>query len=124
MRALPTPASETEYRVTGLSCPDCFGVLSVRIEGDLHFRCRIGHAYSTHEVIKGKERLIEEYLWSAVTALDELATLLREVDGAASATAYAERAQAIDQEVARLRAVIADNAPTVLGDGESDEGGS
>src|SRR5262249_39786977 len=116
--------SETEYRVTGLSCPDCFGVLSVRIEGDLHFRCRIGHAYSTHEVIKGKERLIEEYLWSAVTALDELANLLREVDGGPVATAYAERARAIEDQVACLRKVITDNAPTVLGDAESDEGGS
>ena len=121
MHAFPTPLSESEDRPTGLSCPDCFGVLSVRIQGDLQFRCRIGHTYSLDEVIKGKEHLIEQYLWSAVTALEELVSLLREVGGGARAHAFAERARTIDDLLAHVRAVIADNAPTVLG---ADEGGS
>ncbi len=124
MHTFPIPASESEDRPTGLSCPDCFGVLSARIQGDLQFRCRIGHAYSLDEVIKRKEHLIEQYLWSAVTALDELAGLLREVHGGARQRAFAERARTIDDLIARLRTVIGDNAPTVVDERGPDEAGS
>src|SRR5262249_51464189 len=101
MRALPSSSPEIpDELITGLSCPECFGVLPVRTEGNcgvLHFRCRIGHAYAVGEVIGGKERAIETHMWAAVTALDELATLLRELVGTrragAHAAVYQERAE-------------------------------
>jgi two-component system, chemotaxis family, protein-glutamate methylesterase/glutaminase len=117
MQAFPSPPSESEERVSGLSCPDCFGVLTVRIAGELLFTCRIGHSYSVEELIKGKERLIEEYLWSAVTAFEELKSVLTESQpGAERSAAFAARVRTIERQVEALRAVMADNTPTTLED--------
>jgi two-component system chemotaxis response regulator CheB len=124
MDAFPNPPSGPKDQVSGLSCPDCFGVLSVRVEGNgLHFTCRIGHSYSTHEVIEGKERLIEQYLWSAVTALDELAHLLREAGPeGASPEAFAERSRRALRQGETLRGVIAENTATTLDPDDAEEG--
>src|SRR5437870_2392005 len=102
MRALPPTAPPApDEEPTGLSCPDCFGMLAARTEGShtlLRFRCRTGHAYSAEEVIVGKERRLEEYLWAAMTAFDELSTFLRELAARTSGEpgaprAYEERAR-------------------------------
>ena len=51
-------------QATGLSCPDCDGVLQVSVadpdSGYLAFTCRIGHAYSLAEVLAAKETAIEQ----------------------------------------------------------------
>ena len=68
-------------QVTGIACPDCPGVLTVAVEGArgyLHFKCRIGHTFSTNELIAAKERQVEDHLWSAVTTLEELTQILRD----------------------------------------------
>jgi hypothetical protein len=56
---------------TGLSCPDCSGVLEVRqlTPGVLQFRCRIGHTYGSTELLQGKEEAVERGLWSAVVCM-------------------------------------------------------
>ena len=121
MQALP-PIS-TEEQITGLSCPECFGVLNVRAVGThraLRFRCRTGHAYSLDEVIVGKEHVIEEHLWAAITALDELATLLRETIASGEgvdAGAFGERLAAAVRQRDELRRAVGGNAPTRLRDG-------
>ena len=128
MEAIPSPLSSRE-EITGVSCPQCFGVLGVRTEGSketLHFRCRIGHTFSASEVVVGKERLIEEHLWSAVTWLDELTTLLRQLVAlgkAADAEAFEARARAAQEEGQRLRQVIQDFAPIRLPTPVEDQGG-
>jgi two-component system chemotaxis response regulator CheB len=101
MKALPSPVpSAPDEAISGLSCPECFGVLNVMAEGSrdtLRFRCRIGHAYSAEEVLAGKERNLEDHLWAAITRIDELATFLGElvVAGRAGdrAAEYEERAR-------------------------------
>ena len=104
--------------VTGMSCPDCFGVLNASVEGKneaLHFRCRIGHSYSVEEVIIGKEKVVEESMWTAVTALDELATFLRELAtrcaDANVAAAYEQRAARADEQGRTLRECVEDGTP-------------
>jgi hypothetical protein len=70
--------------VTGIACPDCCGVLAVRIEGrdkELSFVCRIGHTDDVTELLSAKEEALEDRLWSAVTGFEELAVTeaLREI---------------------------------------------
>jgi hypothetical protein len=58
-------------------------VLTVAVEGArgyLHFKCRIGHTFSTNELIAAKERGIEDHLWSAVITLEELMQILRDLE--------------------------------------------
>src|SRR4051812_37594760 len=101
MRAFPpSPPPVPRETLSGMSCPECFGVLNVSTEGphaNLRFRCRSGHLYSADDVVMGKERMIEEYLWGAVTTLNELATFLRDLVGtgraAEQAASLEERAQ-------------------------------
>ena|SRR5438876_168726 len=66
-------------RATRISCPDCAGVLGVRVDGDRGhsmFVCRVGHTFSMRDLLVGKEEQIEARLWSAVVALEELVEIL------------------------------------------------
>jgi two-component system chemotaxis response regulator CheB len=125
MRALPSSIPSQHDEVTGLSCPECFGVLAVHVEGGgtLRFTCRTGHGYSADDVIVGKEHSIEEYLWAAMTAFDELKTLLRElVELGGSSPAYERRIRTIETQLVVLRKVLADDMPTALDAGELEDG--
>jgi two-component system chemotaxis response regulator CheB len=69
--------------VTGIGCPDCPGALTVSLQGSrgfLHFQCRIGHAYSLEEVLQAKEAKIEDRLWAAVLAAEEMVALLNDLE--------------------------------------------
>ena len=118
MKAIPRwPGVGEAEAVTGISCPDCPGVLAVTNDGhSLRFRCRIGHLYSFNELIESKEARLEELLWAPVTALDELAHLLREAIESEEAgplrEAYEERAKRALRHAEALRALIDDGSPT------------
>src|SRR5262249_12252066 len=110
------PISE---RATRISCPECAGVLGVRIDGDhghLMFVCRVGHTFSIRDLLVGKEEQIETRLWSAVVALEELVEILEDFQQRArrqglpdAARALQERAGRTEVQVARLRSVIAES---------------
>ena len=83
MYALPPGlGAGAEEHITGIGCPECPGVLRVTVEGTrgyLHFRCRIGIAFSTDELIAAKERQFEDSVWAAVTTVDELVRFLKDL---------------------------------------------
>ena len=58
MHAIPSrPVAGKGEEITGVSCPDCPGVLGVSTENDhLRFRCRIGHVYSLQDLVEAKDR--------------------------------------------------------------------
>jgi two-component system chemotaxis response regulator CheB len=103
-------------RLTRLSCPDCCGVLAVRVEGahgHVLFVCRIGHRYSIRDVLAAKEERLEERLWAALQALQEMADFLGELaeqaerQGLSSLVAtFGDRAHRAEAAAHRLRAVI------------------
>jgi two-component system chemotaxis response regulator CheB len=101
-----------EHR-TSLICPDCGGSVTVRAEGRglLLFECRVGHLYTTEEMVIGKENHIEHVMWAAIHAYEEMAAFLRTLDQRAAETAVpqSERARRIEQATQNarvLRAVI------------------
>ena len=122
MEAIPSPpAPGRGEETTGVSCPDCPGVLGVSLEDDhLRFRCRIGHVYSLQDLIEAKERRLEDLLLAPVTALDELATLLRDViamgRGIGPPERFEARAARALGHAETIRGLIEENEPTRLDD--------
>jgi hypothetical protein len=101
-------------------------MLSVRREGtreDLVFECRVGHTYSTDELLLGKEERLDERLWIAYTALEELVALLDDLDQRETSVEarrrYADRRERARAHAARLRPIIEENRPVALSEDDS-----
>jgi hypothetical protein len=123
--AIPPRLEDGTAHVTGLSCPDCGGVVQVETEGrdaTLVFECRIGHSFDVPELLAAKEERLEEHLWAANTLLEELAALLADLaqhgddhgEPAAAVLAFRERAIRARSTAVGLRAVIRDSHPVDL----------
>jgi hypothetical protein len=100
-------------------------VLQVRPEGrvsTLAFECRIGHTYDEVELLAAKEECLEEHLWAATTALEELVQLLKDLaehaerhdEPAALVHAFLERAARAGADAVALRVLIEGNHPIDL----------
>jgi len=85
---------------SALTCPECQGSLwEFRGGGALHYRCRVGHAYSPETLMLEQSTALEAALWAAVRSLQERATLAEELaersrarGGRLSAARFDERA--------------------------------
>ena len=123
MEALPRSLNDAGHpELTGVSCSECCGMLTVRQEGRngaLVFACRIGHTFALGELLAAKEERLDEELWGAVTRLEELIALLGDLEARSPAdvedsmpTRYRRRdAEALAQQ---LRHVIEQNRPIDL----------
>jgi two-component system, chemotaxis family, protein-glutamate methylesterase/glutaminase len=85
-RAHPDPDTAQIGSPTGLTCPECGGVLN-RIEdgGPVRFGCRAGHTWSSQTLVAQQSAELESALWMALRSLEEKAALSHEL--AARATA-------------------------------------
>ncbi len=96
---------------SGLSCPDCNGVLFELPGGPApRFRCRVGHAWTGQALALGQGGGVDTALWTALRMLEERVALLHRLAAHAqahgqnrSARLHAERAAAAaaDAEVVR-----------------------
>jgi two-component system chemotaxis response regulator CheB len=67
-------------RPSGMTCPDCHGPLFDITEGPLNrYRCRVGHSWSPRSLAADQDHSVENALWTAMVALEEKATLRREL---------------------------------------------
>ena len=125
MYALPPRIERDRLDVTGISCPDCGGVLRVKGEGRdslLVFECRVSHTYDVTELLVAKEERLEHLLWAGLTALEELARLLgdlvesgpRHGEAEEAVRAYHARAALGHAQAASLRGIIRGNRPVDL----------
>ncbi len=124
MYALPPDVFEAfEPRVTGITCPECAGVLEVQREGhgNLRFICRVGHTQAVDELLAGKEDKIENDLWAGVRALEELVALLGDLETYASRHGRVQTGGPHDRRIAqasdhvrRLRAILDEKRPVDL----------
>lgn len=109
---------EEDERVGGkpsaFTCPDCNGTLWELEEGDLlHFRCRVGHAFSENGMHNGNSDAVEAALWSALRSLEESAALERRLahqaalrNDPASAARFNEIASGREQQALTIRRML------------------
>ncbi|MBE9169151.1 chemotaxis protein CheB [Pleurocapsales cyanobacterium LEGE 06147] len=84
---------------SAFACPDCGGVLWEAKEGNLiRFRCRIGHAFSVESLMAEQSDQLEEALWSALRALEEMANIRRRLAQRAVQSGHSARAQKYNVE--------------------------
>ena len=124
MLAVPDLDTSQGERMTAVVCPSCPGVLAVvATVGDKPtFRCRIGHMIGANQLLEMKEVRLEDHLWAAVTACEEFAALLRDLQ------VFPERQRALLEQAGEIRSLIeraepiqwpatADEASRSAGDG-------
>jgi len=124
MRALPKNLQpDAREELTGLICPDCAGAICVTVLSgstvSLLYACRIGHTYSTTELLATKEQRLEERLWAAVYSFEELTTFLQELDGEQPEAGFAEhhredlraRARSAAENARRIREILETDRP-------------
>jgi two-component system chemotaxis response regulator CheB len=97
------------------TCPDCGGTLFHDADptAPLHFRCRVGHAYSPESLLVGKEAALEAALWAAVVALEERGDLSRRLYrrmsqlGTSAGDRYLRQAQETEEQAVLIRELLA-----------------
>lgn len=108
--------------LTGLSCPDCHGVLRVKAIGPqstLQFICRIGHTYMVSELLQAKEEDLETRAWGAVVAAEELAALVQDLvrerqAGAETAGRLSTRYDSAQKLANAFRTAIENDQPLLI----------
>jgi two-component system chemotaxis response regulator CheB len=62
------------------ACPECGGVLwELEQECMLRFRCRVGHAFTAQSLDAEQREAVEGALWAAIRALEESASLAKQM---------------------------------------------
>ena len=97
--------SEASGPLSGYTCPDCNGSLTMVSEN--HYRCRVGHAWTADALLKARDDEVETALWIAIRSLQEKAKLSRRLAAKVSEGALFERYNEITDE--------AEHAMTILG---------
>jgi two-component system chemotaxis response regulator CheB len=98
-----------------MTCPECHGSLwEIREGGLVHFRCRVGHAYTAESLLAHQADQLEAALWTALRSLEEHAALSRRLaersaarGHAHSASAFTEQAVDAEHHASTIRNVLA-----------------
>jgi two-component system, chemotaxis family, protein-glutamate methylesterase/glutaminase len=99
---------------TNFTCPECSGAIrEIADNGVRRYRCRVGHAYSPHELLSDKGRALETSIWVAMQTLDERAQMLERMGGderdrgsAHAAARFEEQARETREHAGRLRELL------------------
>lgn len=111
---------ETEKQpgtLAGLMCPECGGPLYELQNGQLvHYRCRVGHAFSGESMLAGQLEVLEDALWSAYNTLRESAMVAERLAADARRRGHEHVAARMDERAA-LQRRRSETVRMVLGEG-------
>jgi len=95
------------------ACPECGGVLWEADDGEVRFRCRVGHAFAAEALMEEQSAALETILWSALRALEEMAELseriaerARDRGHASSEQRYRSHAAQAEEQAAAIRELL------------------
>jgi two-component system, chemotaxis family, protein-glutamate methylesterase/glutaminase len=99
---------------TVFSCPDCGGGLWKIKNGHIdHFRCHIGHSFTTSDLVIKQAESIEQTLWVAVRMMEErklmLSRMARENKDKGLeriATDFSERSEQLEHHITNLKELL------------------
>jgi two-component system chemotaxis response regulator CheB len=102
-----------------LTCPECGGTLWENDEqGQLRFRCHVGHAYSAESLVQNHSQVVESAIWTALRVLNEHAELQERMKSRAEsqglgamAQYFRSRAEESKQQVELLRKALFSRPP-------------
>ncbi|MFU8814687.1 MAG: chemotaxis protein CheB [Pseudomonadales bacterium] len=106
--------NELPGTASNLTCAECRGALrEIDDEGWRRYRCRVGHAFSTVDLLDGNAASLEQSLWVALQTLQERANVLEHLasndparGGARYASDYRQRAREMRDHGERLRRLL------------------
>jgi two-component system, chemotaxis family, protein-glutamate methylesterase/glutaminase len=114
---------------SGMSCPDCGGVLFELDDDPVRFRCRVGHAWSLESLAAQQGLSVESALWMALRSLEERVALSHRVADRMRAQgrmrlveAYEVRLAESQEAAETIRRVIAQTAAADTHDAQSPPG--
>jgi two-component system, chemotaxis family, protein-glutamate methylesterase/glutaminase len=118
MAETPRNAGTTPGEPAALSCPDCSGGMNAVHTGvAVHYLCHVGHSWSPQTLAAAQRDKIEQALWTAVSMLEEQASVYRQIaeraTGAAAILTIRHQLAAAD-EAMRAAGVIRKNFPDLL----------
>jgi two-component system, chemotaxis family, protein-glutamate methylesterase/glutaminase len=101
-------------KLSPFTCPECHGMLLQIQEGGIRrFRCHTGHAYSLNSLLYDVTESVEESVWNALRAMDEVLLLLRHLGDQAdeqgdtvAAARIAQKGYDIHQRIEILRQAL------------------
>ena len=99
---------------TTYTCPECNGsIWQIGKEEPLRFRCHIGHSFTANTFLAEQTQNLENALWSAVRAMEEKVTFLRQMASQMSnynlqtaVAKYENHANSLDAEVSLIRDIV------------------
>lgn len=104
-------------RLIEATCPECRGPLSEVVEnGVVEYRCVVKHRYSPMALLTAHSETQERALWMAALALEEAATIAREVSAhlPASSTDLVAQGQEKRRQAGAILAVLQDLRPFTI----------
>jgi two-component system chemotaxis response regulator CheB len=116
---LPIEELNQTGKVSVFTCPECGGTLwEIDKDKVLRYRCRIGHAFSPHNLVEMHDETMESILWSAVRTLEENAELSQRIATHASkryihtANYFHQKSQIAKQNAKKLKEILLKNKAT------------
>lgn len=106
-----TTSAEIFDQPAGFTCPDCSG--SLLIAGPDHFRCYVGHAWTTEALLDAQDREVERALWTAIQSLVEKSRLAHRLADKAASSAVKQRYIGLARETDRALALLRDKLQSV-----------
>jgi two-component system chemotaxis response regulator CheB len=105
---------------TTYACPGCNGAIwQIGDEEPLKLRCHVGHSFTGEVFSAEQSRNIETALWTAIRIMEEKVTFSRQMAARkreqkmlAEANAYGGEADALDDEITKVRDLIVLGKPT------------